>query len=160
MPLCVQIRQTNRRLFLIYIWHTELQLNGLCRSGYRLALSWVRDLVGLLSNEDADYAATDVAINGCPTACQAVGDRLRLHLRRHVFSDWQSKYTRIQTTVNRGTYSPLLVCGEHLCDPYLEKRIVTSLIFDASDSRTATYCGFNNHMFVLRVVWVLLPHIS
>ena len=48
-------------------------------------------LVGLLGNEDADFAARDVAINGCRTACQAVGDRLRPHLRRHIFSDWQVK---------------------------------------------------------------------
>ena len=49
------------------------------------------DLMGLLGNEDADFAARDVAINGCPTACQAVGDRLHPHLRRHIFSDWQGK---------------------------------------------------------------------
>jgi hypothetical protein len=26
-----------------------------------------------IGNEDAEFAATDVAINVCPTACQAVG---------------------------------------------------------------------------------------
>jgi len=47
-----------------------------------------------------------------------------------------------------------------LYDPYVEKGIITSFIFDISDSHTATYCSSNNHMFVLRVVRVLLHHIS
>jgi hypothetical protein len=51
----------------------------------------VPDLVGLFGNEDADFAVRDVAINGCPTAFQAFGDRLRPHLRRHIFSDLQGK---------------------------------------------------------------------